>query len=599
VTTVSGDTKARALMCCRLLTAAGKRDIPVAIGTPGKPPQPLRGMQGQYASHPALSGRTSQPVKEKAVEFIYNRLKAEPGKITLVAVGPLSNIAQLLTEHPDCKPWIKRLVIMGGSVRVGYNNKPPAQAEFNIRADPKAAQTVFSSGIPLTVAPLDATTMLKLDEATLGRIFGAQSMLTYQVQALWQLWDQKSQPIMFDPVAVTLCFNESFCKMEELCIEVDDKGFTKETKGKPNARVATAIKQDEYVKWFADRFAATGPRATPPVKPGNIAKLIPQTGMPNRVHACEDYRTDIEKRWWMSGKPETANLPPGSTRVCRGVLTQDFDGRMADQNTMYTAVIFNPVPGPPMGKNPRLSFRYWLQGTDTLRVQIYSLSNGYHRYLTVTGLPQGKWESGTVDMTVARKPDGSGGPLSENERIDDIQFYVDPSAELRIDNIVLYDAAVPGEKRPFPKRVIFTGWFDTGKQGAEWPGTFEIAAKKGYFWNAAKSVANAELGAPWIRLQLRGERPLGESTHLFFRYQLTGADSMRVGLVNRTAKETQIVELKDLKKDGWADAIVDFTTAKPKKPNANDKVDEIHFLLPKGAELLIDDLLLYEPGAKD
>src|SRR5262245_56797710 len=46
VTTVSGDTKARALMCCRLLTAAGKRDIPVAIGTPEKPPQPLRGMQG-------------------------------------------------------------------------------------------------------------------------------------------------------------------------------------------------------------------------------------------------------------------------------------------------------------------------------------------------------------------------------------------------------------------------------------------------------------------------------------------------------------------------------------------------------------------------
>src|SRR5262249_31004931 len=159
---------------------------------------------------------------------------------------------------------------------------------------------------------------------------------------------------------------------------------------KPNVRVATAIKQDEYVKWFADRFAATTPKATPPVKPGNRAKLIPQTGLPNRVHAFEDYRTDIEKRWWMSGKPETANLPPGSTRVCGGVLTQDFDGRMADQNTMYTAVIFNPVPGPPMGKNPRLSFRYWLQGTDTLRVQIYSLSNGYHRYLTVPGLPQGK-----------------------------------------------------------------------------------------------------------------------------------------------------------------------------------------------------------------
>ena len=52
-----------------------------------------------------------------------------------------------------------------------------------------------------------------------------------------------------------------------------------------------------------------------------------------------------------------------------------------------------------MGKNPRLSFRYWLKGTDTLRMQIYSLTKGYHRYLTLTGLPQEKWQSGTVDMT--------------------------------------------------------------------------------------------------------------------------------------------------------------------------------------------------------
>jgi len=70
---------------------------------------------------------------------------------------------------------------------------------------------------------------------------------------------------------------------------------------------------------------------------------------------------------------------------------------------------FNPVPGPPMGKNTRLSFRCWLKGTDTLRVQLYSLTNGYHRYLSVSGLEQGKWLDGCVDMTQMRRPDGSGG----------------------------------------------------------------------------------------------------------------------------------------------------------------------------------------------
>jgi inosine-uridine nucleoside N-ribohydrolase len=599
VTTVSGDTRARALMCCRLLTAAERRDVPVAVGTPEKPPQPLGGMQGQYAAHPAVVfNRTSKPVKENAVEFLYAQVKAQPGKLTIVAIGPLSNIAQLLTDHPDCKPWIKRIVLMGGAVRVGYNGKAPVEAEFNIKTDIKAAQSVFTSGVPLTIAPLDATTMLKLDDAMLKRIFASGSLLNMQVQSLYQLWHDKDAPTMFDPVAVTLAFKERFCKMEDLHLEVDDKGVTREGKGKANARVATAIDKDEYLRWFVERFETGAAKAPAPEKPGNRSTLIPRTGMPNRVHAFEDFETDIEKRWWMSGKAETANLPPGSTRACRGILTQDFDDLMGNMKTMYTAVIFNPVPGPPMGKNPRLSFRYWLKGTDTLRVQIYSLTNGYHRYLSVTGLPQEKWQAGTVDMTQVRRPDGSGGPLSENERIDDIQFYVERTAELLIDDIVLYDAAEPEEKRPFPNRLLFTGWFDTGKQGKEWPGTFEIVPKKGYFWNAAKSVDNPKLEAPWLQLHLRGERPVGETTQLFFRYRLEGADSVKIVLFNRTQKVSNDIELKDLKKGEWAAATVDFnaTGANGTRPRKGDRVDEIQFLLPKGAEVLIDDLLLYEPG---
>src|SRR5262249_54775745 len=121
-------------------------------------------------------------------------------------------------------------------------------------------------------------------------------------------------------------------------------------------------------------------------------------------------------------------------------------------------------------------------------------------------------------------PDGTGGPLAETERIDDIQFYADPRADIIIDDMVLYDAAPPEEKRPFPKNVHFTGTFDSGKQGKEWPGTFDID-KKGYFGNAAKSVPNGAQGS-WIRLHLRGERPLGDATQLFFRYHLAGADAI-------------------------------------------------------------------------
>jgi inosine-uridine nucleoside N-ribohydrolase len=604
VTTVGSDPRTRALLVCRFLTAVGRRDIPVAAGAPPQPTEAIGG-QSQYPNHPAvIFNRTSQPVKEPAQEFLYQQLKARPGKLTVLALGPLTNIARLLADHPDCKPWIRRLVIMGGSLRVDYDGKLTPVAEWNIKTDIPAARAVFASGIPLVVAPLDATVGLKLEEPGRRQLFRAGTALTYQVQALYQM-ENEATPTLFDPVAVALCFTERFCKMEDLALEVDAWGITRTGRGRPNARVATSTRGLEFLKWYVERVAGMG-RPVPAPAPGNVSAPVPHGRMPRRVHAIEDFETDIEKRWWMSGKVETANVPPGSRRACRGILTQDFDDRLGDLRTMYTAVIFNPVPGPRMGKNTRLRFRYWLRDTDTLRVQIYSLTRGFHRHLSLKGLPRQRWQEVTVDMTAARRPDGSGGPLAEGERIDDIQFYADPTAELLIDDIVLYDAAIPDETRPFPKHPIFAGWFDTGRQGKEWPGTFAIVDKgPPGAGKAAQAVTNPMLGRPWIRLGLRGERPLGETTHLKFRYRLSGADTLQVRLVNRTANDHHLIDLKDLKQDAWAEATLDFTTASrrgdgsPGKPRKGDRVDEIWWVVPKGGRLLVEDLLLYEPAVRN
>lgn len=335
-------------------------------------------------------------------------------------------------------------------------------------------------------------------------------------------------------------------------------------------------------------------RAEPPQK--NPSKVIERGNFPVRVHVFEDYDTDIEKRWWMAGKLETKDVPEGGRRGCRASLTKDFDDKMGDRSIEYKAVIFNPVPGPPMGPNTRLSFKYKLHGTDKMRVQLYSLTNNYHRCLSLSGLKTDEWTSATVDMTQLRRPDGSGGPLSENERIDDIQFYVDREADLLIDDIVLYEAAVSGEKRPFPKRILFTGWFDTGKQGQEWPGDFEIIPhEKPRTWKCARSVLNKESGEPWIRVSLRGQRRLDDTTELFFRYQLTGADGIRVQLRNSKTGWSAERALANLKMDQWSEATLQFRFPKAEL-NAEQTVDEIRFLLPKESRLLIDDVLLYAPG---
>jgi hypothetical protein len=337
----------------------------------------------------------------------------------------------------------------------------------------------------------------------------------------------------------------------------------------------------------------------------NLSRVIDRGPLPTRVLVFEDYETDIEKRWWLRGAVETNNVAPSlsdsiaNRRACRATATKDFDDKMGDPKKNFKAVIFNPVPGPPMGANTRLSFRYWLQGTDTLRVQIYSLTKGYHRFLTLTNLPQGSWQSAAVDMTQARRPDRSGGPLAEDERIDDLQFYIAPDAELLIDDIVLYDAAASSPSLPrsggegrgeeefrdaFPQRIIFTGWFDTGKQGAEWPGDFEIVTNQPPLTKSGEAL---------IRVGLRGGRPLSTVNRLRFRYRLTGTGDIRITLANSRTGQQWRSDLSDAARGRWAEGNVDFEVTE-----RNAFADELHFAVAKDAQLFVDDVLLFEPVAE-
>ncbi len=91
-----------------------------------------------------------------AVDAIIDILRREPaGSVTLVPIGPLTNIATALTRAPDIAPRIAEIVLMGGGAFEGGNTTPAA--EFNIYVDPEAAQIVFAAGVPLVVMPLDVT----------------------------------------------------------------------------------------------------------------------------------------------------------------------------------------------------------------------------------------------------------------------------------------------------------------------------------------------------------------------------------------------------------------------------------------------------------
>jgi hypothetical protein len=139
----------------------------------------------------------------------------------------------------------------------------------------------------------------------------------------------------------------------------------------------------------------------------DAAQFVSADRLPAKVHVFEDYETAIEKRWWLRGQPESNNVPPSRSLSlsnwwsCRAAESKDFDDKQGDPGRTYKAVVFNPVPGPPMGARTHLAFRYWLTGASDLRVQIFSLSRNYHRNLTLTNLPNGAWQNVAVDLTRA------------------------------------------------------------------------------------------------------------------------------------------------------------------------------------------------------
>jgi len=249
VTTASGDTQARARLAAKLLQCAGRPNVPVAVGEPGKP---LPIDQCRWAAGFSSPAMITQP----AVEFLAGQIDRRPGEITLLAVGPLTNVAGLVRIHPATAKKLKQLVIMGGSIHRGYEPDSPPTAEVNIARDVAAARTVLASGLPTLLVPLDVTAMLELDFEGRHRLFSRLTPLTDALALLYHLWHQPT-PILYDPMAVATVMDPAWCATEPLAIAVDDEGLTRVAEGKPpNAVVALRTVPKKFVDFFLSRVAA-------------------------------------------------------------------------------------------------------------------------------------------------------------------------------------------------------------------------------------------------------------------------------------------------------------------------------------------------------
>ena len=275
VTTVSGNqtldkTTANAL---RVLEFAGRSDIPVYAGA-DKPFLRKRDVAAHVHGESGLDGPDLPPpsVAEQelhAVDYLAREITARDGKITLVPTGPLTNIGLLFALHPDARP--ERVVLMGGAI--GEGNRTPA-AEFNIWADPEAAQRVFLEGLDTTMVGLDVThrALIKDEHTERMRAAGRTGQVVAELMDFYARFHRKryvdldGSP-MHDPVCVAHLIDPALMTVRDAHIEVDCSsgpswGRTnvdwrgREHFGPPNAKVGVDIDGDRFAELIVERISS-------------------------------------------------------------------------------------------------------------------------------------------------------------------------------------------------------------------------------------------------------------------------------------------------------------------------------------------------------
>ena len=252
VTTTFGDTETRARIVDRFLGEIGRAEIPVLAGKSTATKNPMS--QRRYAD----TGHFTKSQHPDAADFILDQIRKHPNEITLIAIGPLMNIGAAIDKDPATFRKLKRVVLMGGSVRrgygdLGYTPPVPPMPEWNILNDIPSAQKLFTSGVPLFVMPLDST-QLKMDEVKRAFLFTQGTPLTDQLTVLYHLWGQET-PTLFDPMTIAFVLRPQLCPVQPLHIRVDEKGFTREEPGTPNAQVCLDSNSEDFFRFYLKRVA--------------------------------------------------------------------------------------------------------------------------------------------------------------------------------------------------------------------------------------------------------------------------------------------------------------------------------------------------------
>ena len=267
ITTVAGNVTMEAASQNLLRLLALRRPAPrpiVAAGAAGPLARALTTATrfhgedglGDLPDWPAVE---RMPASPDAVEAILAAVRRHERALTIVALGPLTNLALALKKDAATVGRAGRIVAMGGAVDVPGNVTPTA--EFNMYVDPEAAHRVFAAGLPLEIVPLDATRQAVLPRAgmraTLAR---APDALASRIQGFCERGfrisrsDGEQGMALHDPLAVGLALDPSLAAWEPVRLAIGPDGETVRTSGPANCRFAKRVESDRFIRLFLDRL---------------------------------------------------------------------------------------------------------------------------------------------------------------------------------------------------------------------------------------------------------------------------------------------------------------------------------------------------------
>lgn len=254
ITTASDDTTVKARLVAKFLEIAGRTDIPIGIG----PSENRRkGKQYRWIEDYELSHYPGS-VHENGIEVLCSTIMDSPDPVTLIAIGPLGTVAGALKMNPKITENA-RFVGMHGSVRIGYLDSSTPHPEYNVMRDVQACRDVFQAPWEKTITPLDTCGNIVLSGEHFERIMNCDNTIVKLIKENFEIWakknrvtklitEEKKSSILFDTVAIYLGFSEELLNIEELIIEVDDKGVTKISEKGNNIRCATSWKDVQAFK---------------------------------------------------------------------------------------------------------------------------------------------------------------------------------------------------------------------------------------------------------------------------------------------------------------------------------------------------------------